>query len=222
MVKSAPVVETVPTNRRVYGVLRAGAAGRVTQPLTAKPPSVTGIMGVLLWRGMLMDGAEVEVDIVSDPSLDPDLAGPAGPNGWTPMLGGEADGTRTLLRVIDWVGGKGVKPALGYIGAAGSAALVAKAAAFNFNAIKRVDIFTAQTDASGIATLVFDPAFATVPAKALPTAIPNVLAGPIKAELVANSLTKSGCKVKVTQQSLVGGLLSALAGATVNVIAIEA
>jgi len=61
-----------------------------------------------------------------------------------------------------------------------------------------------------------------VPAKVLPTGIPNILAGPIKVELVAGSVTKTGCQVKVTQQALVGGVVTALAGATVNVIAIEA
>jgi hypothetical protein len=213
----------VPRIRRLWAVIRAGAAGRETIEITAREPDTKGMSGVLLLSGMIAgDSLSLALDLVSDPKADPDLKGPAGSNGWTPLFAGEADGTRTLLKVIDWAGGKGEKPTLGYVGGTGAKALVTKLEAFNFNALKRVDIFTGQTDASGIASIVFDPAFATVPAKALPTAIPNVLAGPIKAELVVGSLTKTGCKVKVTQQSLVGGLLSALAGATVNVIAIEA
>lgn len=213
----------VPSIRRLWAVIRAGTAGREVIEITAREPDTTGMSGVLLLTGMIAgDRLSLGLDLVSDPKADPDLTGPSGPNGWTPLFAGEADGTRTLLKVIDWTGGKGAKPALGYVGGTGATTLVAKAVAFNFNALKRVDIFTGQTDATGVATIVFDPAFASVPAKALPTAIPNVLAGPIKAELVAGSLTKTGCKVKVTQQSLVGGVLSALAGATVNVIAIEA
>ena len=100
---------------------------------------------------------------------------------------------------------------------------VSKAPAFNFNSPKRFDIFSAQTAAgTGIASVVFEPPFASAPAKALPSAIPNVLAGPIRAEIVAGSVTKAGCQVKVTQQALVTGLVTALVGATVNVIAIEA
>lgn len=215
--------ETVPLNRRLYLIFEPGAAGKTSMRLSLTPPNVGQAMAALIVRGVLMEGAVVDIDFVSDPKKDPDLTGPTGSNGWTPMFAGEADGTRTLLKVVDWSGGKGAKPALGYVGGTGATALVNKAAAFNFNALKRVDIFTAQTAAvTGIATVVFDPPFSTVPAKALPTAIPNVLAGPIKAELVAGSLTKTGCQVKVSQQALVGGLVTALAGATVNVIAIEA
>lgn len=213
----------VPRIRRLWAVIRAGGAGRETIEITAREPDTKGMSGVLLLNGMIAgDSLSLALDLVSDPKADPDLTGPPGPNGWTPLFAGEADGTRTLLRVTDWTGGRGTKPSLGYVGGTGATALVTKAAAFNFNSLKRVDIFTGQTDATGIASIVFDPAFATVPAKALPTAIPNVLAGPIKAELVSGSLTKTGCRVRVTQQALVGGLVAVLAGATVNVIAIEA
>lgn len=213
----------VPENRRIYGIIRPGEAGRMMLQLTAKDqPDTSGAMGVLIWRGALMQGLEADIEIVSDPKQDPDLTGPAGPNGWTPIIVGEADGTRTLMRVADWVGGKGTKPATGYIGPANATGLVARAAAFNFNAIKRVDIFTGISGANGVATIVFDPPFAAVPAKALPQAVPNVLAGPVKAELVANSLTKTGCQVRVTTTALLTGVISALAGASVTVIAIEA
>lgn len=212
----------LPTNRRIYGILKLGAAGQLVLELNAsEKPDLKNAMGVLIWRGQIMQGGQVEVDIVSDPSLNPDLIGPVGPSGWTPVLVGEQDGTRTIMRVVDWTGGKGAKPAVGYIGPANSTGLVSKPLAFNFNALKRVDIFSAQTAANGVATIVFDPPFTAVPAKALPQAVPNLLAGPIKAELVAGSLSKTGCQVKVTTAALLSGVVTALAGANVTVIAIE-
>lgn len=143
-----------------------------------------------------------------------------GTNGWSPVLSAEADGTRSLLKVGDWIGGSGAKPATGYIGTTGM--VTTKTAAFNFNLVKRVDIFAGTTNAQGLAVIPFSPAFATAPAKALPSAVPNVLSGPVKAEIVDGTLTKSGCTVKVTASALVTGVVSALAGATVSVIVIEA
>lgn len=143
----------VPSIRRLWAVIRAGTAGREVIEITAREPDTSGMSGVLLLTGMIAsDRLSLGLDLVSDPKADPDLTGPSGPNGWTPLFAGEADGTRTLLKVIDWTGGKGAKPALGHVGGTGATALVAKAAAFNFNALKRVDIFTGQTDATGIAT----------------------------------------------------------------------
>lgn len=47
-------------------------------------------------------------------------AGTPGTNGWSPVLSAEADGERRVLRVIDWTGGSGTKPAAGrYVGAGG-------------------------------------------------------------------------------------------------------
>lgn len=212
-------LETIPTNRRIYLIFEPGNAGRTALRLSFSPPPIGNAQAALIVRGMIMDGSVLDVDLVTDPTLDPDLRGL---NGWTPVLAGEADGTRTLLKVADWYGGKGEKPALGYIGAAGATSLVAKAAAFNFNAIKRVDIFSGATAAGGVAAIVFDPPFTSIPAKALPQAVPNVLAGPVKAELVAGSMTKAGCQVKVTSAALLTGVVSALVGASVTVIAIEA
>lgn len=212
----------IPTNRRIYGIIKPGSAGKMVLSLTAsEKPDMKNAVGALIWRGDLTSG-DVALDIVTDPSKDPDLAGPPGPNGWTPMLVGEQDGTRTIMRVADWTGGKGTKPATGYIGPSTATGLVAKASAFNFNALKRVDIFTGLTAASGIATIKFDPPFSSVPAKALPQAVPNLLAGPIKAEVVGGTLTKDGCQVKVTTAALLTGLITTLAGASVTVIAIEA
>ena len=214
---------TIPRVRRLWGVIRDAGSGRNMLAITAREPDPANMRGALLLTGMLADdGRELVLDIVSDPSQDPALTGPAGPNGWTPLMVGEADGTRTLVRVVDWVGGKGTKPAVGYLGGTGSTGLVAKASAFNFNAIKRVDIFSGVTNAAGVASIPFSPAFTTTPAKALPIGVPNVLAGPVTAAIVKDSLTKDGCQVKVTSTPLVGGVIAALAGATVSVIVIEA
>ncbi len=142
-----------------------------------------------------------------------------GANGWSPVLSAEVDGTRSYVKVGDWTGGTGAKPAVGYLGASGIVA--AKADAVNLNVAKRTDIFSGVTNAQGVAAIAFSPAFAAVPAKVLPSAVPNVLSGPVKAEVVANSVTKSGCSVKVTAAALLTGVVAALAGATVSVIVIE-
>lgn len=54
--------------------------------------------------------------------------------GWTPILAAEADGSRAVVKVDDWVGGTGSKPATGYIAPSGSGGLSATAAGgFDFN-----------------------------------------------------------------------------------------
>lgn len=54
--------------------------------------------------------------------------GVAGNNGWSPVLSVEVDGERRVLRVVDWVGGTGTKPATGsYIGSTGFVATPAQA-----------------------------------------------------------------------------------------------
>lgn len=70
--------------------------------------------------------------------------GDQGDSGWSPVLSAEADGsTRTVLRLVDWIGGAGTKPAtLGFIGSTGIVATAAQA----------VSIKGAQGEAG-----VFDP-----------------------------------------------------------------
>lgn len=51
-----------------------------------------------------------------------------GDKGWVPTLAAVTDGARRVFRVVDWVGGEGVKPDTGlYVGAAGLVALIADA-----------------------------------------------------------------------------------------------
>lgn len=54
--------------------------------------------------------------------------GADGERGWLPAFAAVMDGARSVLRLVDWVGGEGVKPATGsYVGAAGLVADIADA-----------------------------------------------------------------------------------------------
>lgn len=54
--------------------------------------------------------------------------GAAGTNGWSPILAVESDGERRVLRLVDWTGGTGTKPATGsYLGPSGFVATAAQA-----------------------------------------------------------------------------------------------
>lgn len=144
--------------------------------------------------------------------------GENGASAWTPMLAIEADGTARYLKIVDWIGGTAPKPATGYVGTDGVPTTKAKAP--NLNAAKRVAFFSGVSVANGIATIAF-AGFTAAPAVAVVGATPAVLLGAVKAELVAGSVTKEGCQVKVTTASL-AGVVSSLLGATVTVLTIEA
>lgn len=45
--------------------------------------------------------------------------GEPGGTGWTPILAVQNIGSRSLLRVVQWIGGTGDQPAIGYMGADG-------------------------------------------------------------------------------------------------------
>ena len=139
-----------------------------------------------------------------------------GASAWTPMLAIEAEGTARYLKVVDWAGGSGPKPATGYVGTSG---ITTKANAPNLNAAKRVAFFSGVSVAGGIASIAFT-GYAAAPTVAVVNATPAILLGAVKAEVVAGSVTKDGCQVKVTTASL-AGLVSALIGATVTVLTIE-
>ncbi|WP_311267443.1 hypothetical protein [Sphingobium sp. WCS2017Hpa-17] len=150
------------------------------------------------------------------------VPGPEGNDGWTPVLAGELDGVRTLIKVVDWTGGEGTKPATGmYLGTDGYVAT--KAAAFNFNAAKRFGIFNAITNAQGIAVVSFGTMFDA--ASAAPSigfwAIPATAVGGVKATQVAATLAKTGVQIKVEAPNILTAVLTVLVGATVTVIAIE-
>ena len=69
--------DSLPTNRRIYGVLKEDASGRAILQLTALEPDSANAMAILLWRGEIADGLVADLPIVTDPSLDPTLRGPA-------------------------------------------------------------------------------------------------------------------------------------------------
>jgi hypothetical protein len=150
------------------------------------------------------------------------IPGPVGNAAWSPMLAGEADGVRTLIKVIDWFGGQGDKPAAGmYIGTTGYVAT--KAAGFNFNTAKHFTILTGITNAQGIAAISFGNIFADC--AAAPSigfwAIPAAAVGGVKATQVAGTLSKTGVQIKVEAPNILSAVLTLLVGATVFVIAIE-
>lgn len=163
---------------------------------------------------LLGSSVAVRHDGVLDPVTPDD--GPAGASAWTPSLAIEIDGTARYLKVVDWTGGTGAKPSVGYVGTAG---ITTKALAPNLNAAKRVMFFRGVTAAGGVASVPFT-GFTTAPIAELVDAQPSILLGAVKGEIVAGSVTKSGCQVKVTTASL-AGVVSALVGATVIVLAIE-
>ena len=64
----------------------------------------------------------LNIDVNVDDPLNPivDFTIPAGANGWTPVPAIVADGTRCVIRIVDWTGGTGPKPAAGqFVGPSG-------------------------------------------------------------------------------------------------------
>lgn len=148
------------------------------------------------------------------------VPGPEGDDGWSPILAGEADGTRTLIKVVDWTGGQGTKPATGmYIGTTGY--VTTKAQAFNFNAAKRVLPFSSgPTNAQGVAAISFASAGFTSPPVVVPLkATTSVLSG--DTSTVITNVTKDGCTATVRGATLLTGVVGFLVGAVANVLAIE-
>lgn len=82
------------------GAIRKKGGG--LQPVTQAPPS-DGLSAYQLWLAAGNTGTMAQY-LAS-------LNGSNGTSGWTPILGGELDGTRTLIKVVDWSGGTGTKPA---------------------------------------------------------------------------------------------------------------
>ena len=73
--------ETVPTNRRIYMVMQAMPGGMMQFRLSAMPPHYDDPAAVLLVRGVLPQGDDVVLQIVSDPSANPSLRGKDGKDG---------------------------------------------------------------------------------------------------------------------------------------------
>lgn len=141
-----------------------------------------------------------------------------GRNAWTPMLAPEQDGTRTLIKIADWIGGTGTKPATGYLATGGVVA--GKAQAFNFNAARRLDVFSGLSAiGTGIASIVFDPPYPAPPTVVVVGIVGAAITGVPTGEVIAGSVAAGGCQVRVQQRALVTGVLSLLGGATVALLA---
>ncbi|MGF7152521.1 hypothetical protein [Novosphingobium gossypii] len=196
---------------------------------------MTGGRAVIRVDGLIMgdmgsvSGMYVAPDgLTSDPSLATDIRGgpgqsvkgDAGNPAWTPMLAIETDGTARYLKVTDWAGGAGAKPATGYVGTTG---ITTKANAPNLNAAKKFGVFSGVSNAQGIATISFGTTFAD--SAAAPTighwGIPATAVGGTRTSVVANTLSKTGVQIKAEAPGLLGSVLNLLVGATVFVIATE-
>lgn len=192
---------------------------QITDTVVAEPGAA---VGKYLGPAGFVSAAAEATNIRGQAGPESTTPGPQGNAGWTPVLAGEADGTRTLIKVADWTGGSGSKPSTGmYLGTAGYVAT--RAEAFNFNAAKRVFSLAAISNAQGIATFAFNvtPAFAVTPAVVVTSVVPNVLAGATRAAEVPNTRTKTGVQVRVEQMNIVGAAVGLLSGATINILVIE-
>lgn len=193
--------------------------GKLTPIIADKgDPGASGMSAYQLWLAAGNTGTEAQY-ITSLKGAASTVPGPEGNDGWTPVFGGEADGTRTLMKVVDWTGGEGAKPTIGmYIGPSGY--VLTKAAAFNFNTQKRVRIYSAVTNGSGVATIDYSAlSLSSAPQVVALPATTAVLSGPTRSTVSA--VTASGCTVTVQQQAILTGVLSLLVGAMANVIIIE-
>lgn len=189
------------------------------------------VKGNVVGGAMIISGGQLQ-PVIADkgdkgdtgaPSTVPGPSGSEGNDGWTPVFAGVLDGTRTVIRVVDWTGGEGTKPATGqYIGPAGYVSTVA--AAFNFNAAKRVRVFSGLTNAStGIATIDYSSLALTAVPQLIPLPPTLVaLSGPTRTTVQTSPApTTSSYQVKVEQQALLTAIVSVLGGVTANVLVIE-
>jgi len=142
-----------------------------------------------------------------------------GASAWTPFLVIEEDGTARYLKITDWSGGTGTKPATGYVGVAG---IGTKTNASNLNALKRVMSMTAVTNASGVATFnlaAVTPAFALAPQVVVSSIFTNVIA--VQCRPKSQTVTKTTATITVEQVGIVGGVIALAVGATVTILVIE-
>lgn len=207
---------------------RGATPSRVLMPLP-KLVSIDGnqylqIMGSQeVTQGTAVGKFVTESGLSDMPGASDRLNGANGSSGWTPVFAPEQDGTRSLLRVTDWMGGTGAKPQTGLYLAPGGY-VPAKANAFNFNIAKRIENHNIRTGAGSNYALTFTEPF-TVPPRVLPAAIGSVSGRPNQA--VATNITATGCtietyRLRASLLSLGGALLDAVSGVDVDVLVVEA
>lgn len=158
--------------------------------------------------------------------------GKPGASAWNPVLAIEVDGTARYLKIVDWTGGTGTKPATGYVGTDGVPTTKAKAP--NLNAAKRIEAYgavtrgTAGTEtgtalAIGEKKIVFAAPFAIEP-RVIATARANITGRPVSAEVV--TVTTMFCVVRASQAKgtlalLLATLFDLIGGISVDVLVIE-
>lgn len=202
-----PPAETL-TGNEVAVVIQGGKPVTTTvQKIANRGPTATGP------KGDKGDTGATGATGPQGPKGDTGQSGPAGPTGTAGAAG--AAGAKGDTGAA---GAKGDTGAQGAAGATGAQGLKGDA-----GTPKRVERFSGTTDANGIATITFSPAFAAVPDI-------DVIQGWIGDQevgggVVAGSATVSGCKVlvKVSRGTLLlttGPFQTAPAGVSVTVRAI--
>ncbi len=112
--------ETVPVTRRVYMVMQLGESGYMQMRLSFRPPNYHDPLAVFLLKGMLPSDSDIVLDLVSDPSANPTLRGPAGDSAYQIARSAGYGGTQTQwlasLRATDGKNGTDGKSAAALIG----------------------------------------------------------------------------------------------------------
>ena len=112
--------ETVPANRRVYMVVQQGSGGMTQMRLSLTPPSFRDPAAVFILRGILPLGDDITLNMVSDPSADPQLTGPAGQSAYQVArslgYGGTATQWLATLHGADGKDGKNGRDAAALLG----------------------------------------------------------------------------------------------------------
>lgn len=104
----------------IYALVDNGSGGKVIKITswtggTGTPPASNRYIGL---TGLVTNIADA-INIKGDKG-DQGLQGVAGSNGWGPVLAiANNSSSQQVIRIIDWVGGTGTKPATGYIGNSG-------------------------------------------------------------------------------------------------------
>jgi hypothetical protein len=112
-----------PSNTVVLATPERGVDGRTVFTLARQPTMADGRIG-----DFCIDTVTKKLYGPKNAAGWPDQGLIKGDEGWTPVLGVVADGSRRVQRVVDWFGGAGAKPDTGaYIGPTGYVTDIAEA-----------------------------------------------------------------------------------------------
>ena len=106
-----------------------GATGATGQNGTNGKDGINGTNGLSAYQVAVSNGfIGTEQQWIASLKGVTGATGASGANGWTPSLRTEVRGTDELvLRIIDWTGGSGTKPAVGYLSSTGLVANISNA-----------------------------------------------------------------------------------------------